>query len=368
MFKKRILSYDALIVFFVMAVFFYYIMNYVVSDLPAHADIAIGMLNNHTLFTNNFLLYLLANLFSGFSGDITAVRLSLVLLISVAEAAKYLITKSVFQKYTSINKSVLCSICLLVVYIIPWLSFDINSLYLSYLVPNLWHNSTIIFSIPFAIGMYLFSVELFDSFQNSTIVKLSVCTILCVLVKPSFFLVWICVYPFFILYRYGWTKSLLICMTPAVLGCVCLGYEYLSIFDNSSQDGVYFGLRIPIKLVPFSIKMITSLSFPVVFAFVYNKFILKDKEFWFNVCLLFAAVVIWLFLHESGPRASDGNFYWQIVPCMWLFFAYILKVFINKENYPNTSWKRYTMLSLFGIHVVFGLIYIAKIIISQNPW
>ena len=73
---------DALMVLVLMLCIFFYVVFYAVSDMSDHAYGARVVLSEGKLFSGNFLLHLLINLFSGFKGTIHSTKAALVLLLS----------------------------------------------------------------------------------------------------------------------------------------------------------------------------------------------------------------------------------------------------------------------------------------------
>lgn len=73
---------------------------------------------------------------------------------------------------------------------------------------------------------------------------------------------------------------------------------------------------------------------------------------------------------ETGPRATHGNFNWQAIAAMWFVYFYILKTALrNHEECPGFNrggYSQYIISSAFCIHVVMGLIYLAKFMITNN--
>ena len=192
-------NWDAVGVFFLMSFIFGVIMFYVkwATDLPAHALAASDMLKEGRLFANNFLMYFCANLLSFFTGKKYVVRAGLTFLIVCAEVAKYVLVREMGREFLSERWARVFSLTLLFIGILPFpyllhtpmFGLPADEMYYGYLVPNVWHNSTIICSMPFAIGMYWLSVKNFEAFDERRIMYISVLTALCVLTKPSFFFI-----------------------------------------------------------------------------------------------------------------------------------------------------------------------------------
>jgi hypothetical protein len=75
-------------------------------------------------------------------------------------------------------------------------------------------------------------------------------------------------------------------------------------------------------------------------------------------------VLIFFFISESGPRASHGNFYWQIVICTWLsFFVAFLALLKDFKNEGRTN-KNIFLLSIYMLHVVVGVLYFIRLLLT----
>ena len=192
---------DVIGIFALMVSIFAYIMFVIKwnSDLPAHARIAQQMLEEHRLFSTNFLMYFLINLLTFFTGAKYPMRAVLVLLLAAANTAKYTIVREAFREWTSSKTAKLASFSMLFVYIIPLMYFlkplgiflSADNMYMGYYVPNVWHNSTILCMMPFAIACYLLSVKQFKQYTDRRNKYISLFLVLSVLVKPSFFFVYV---------------------------------------------------------------------------------------------------------------------------------------------------------------------------------
>ena len=361
---------------------FYFITCCCDSDLEPHANIAISKMQSGKMFSGNFLLYFLMNLFSGFSTEIESVIIANSFLLALAVVAKYGITFHYLAKDNSTVVARVASFSLLFAYILPFvlfidfvlgyrpLSFLLRySFYLGYYVPNVWHNSTIIFSMPFTILTYIYSLKLLRQYSLSDCWKLSFVNLICVMIKPSFFFVYSCPYVLLVLYKYGlvW-KKLSFLLLPIVIGFAGVGYQYITIYDGSDGSSVIFSLS---RLFNYDywqehwLYFVSSLFLPLFF-FVHNfKKCKYDLEFFFLSSMLLIAILIQLLFQETGPRALHGNFSWQIIPSMWLFYYYILRNELSEFSSISVATLksvlfRRPVFTLYSLMVFVGLFYFVK--------
>ena len=342
------------------------------SDLWGHSIVTKSMLDDNRLISGNFLMYFLANLLSVFSGNIIAIRYAIIFLISCAETTKFVLIKNYFHSFVSDRKARWCSIALLFVYIVPFLYFFRSSgMYIGYCVPNVWHNSTIIVSMPFVILMYFTSIKQFENFDIQRNVSLTIATILCVFVKPSFFFVFTVAYPLLLLWKYGFKKNFFVGLIPILTGLLCVFYEFLTIYEVSPDDSsVIFNFN---KLISVGFwkrqapYVISSLSFPILYVALNFKKTIYDKEFWYILTMVFFSILISLVCEETGPRAGHGNFSWQIIPSMWFTFFYILKHIIVIEGEPIIEVrKKQGLCVLFFIHTVIGIWFLIRYLVLNT--
>lgn len=378
---------DVLAVFVCMLVIFYVIMYYMISDLPLHAGIAREKLREHGLLRGNFLFYLMANFLAGFAGYLTPIKLAIVFLLALANTIKYAVVRDEFSRRYSLCQSRFFSLALLVVFIIPvlyvldkmnclpkeggyWDYMYCNLMYWYY-VPNVWHNSTVIFLMPFAIVSYFLSVRQFESFDKKRNGWITLFVVVGTLVKPSFFFIYFLAYFVMMFARYRFSKEFFLSLFPLFAGCLCVLYVYLSVFEGSDDNQVAISVMPVINhWKPYALFFVISMAFPVVFSLCYRKEIIKDKEFWFVLMMLIVAVGIYWCCHETGSRADHGNFWWQTVVTMWFVYYYMLKVIIKSDNpfdAENKAVNLSTMSSrgkafvcLYGAHVVMGAVYLIK--------
>ncbi len=375
---------DVIGIFALMVSIFAYIMFVIKwnSDLPAHAHIAQQMLEEHRLFSTNFLMYFLINLLTFFTGAKYPMRAVLVLLLAAANTAKYTIVREAFREWTSSKTAKLASFSMLFVYIIPLMYFlkplgiflSADNMYLGYYVPNVWHNSTILCMMPFAIACYLLSVKQFKQYTDRRNKYISLFLVLSVLVKPSFFFVYVIAYPIIMLSHYGLSKTFSKSLLPLLAGGICLVYEYVTIYYSGVNDGSSVVIDIAQLFTldfwqPHILYLVVSLSLPLLFLCLYGRTIVRDPEFWFVLIMLVCGLGIMWCCRETGPRATHGNFGWQTIAAMWFVYFYMLKIATNGEvsSLPQRGgYSQRATLIIFGLHVIMGFVYLGKFLVTKS--
>lgn len=375
---------DVIGIFALMVGIFAYIMFVIKwnSDLCAHTYIAQQMLEEHRLFSTNFLMYFLINLLTFFTGAKYPMRAVLVLLLAAANTAKYAIVREAFREWTSSKTAKLASFSMLFVYIIPLMYFlkplgiflSADNMYWGYYVPNVWHNSTILCMMPFAIACYLLSVKQFKQYTDRRNKYISLFLVLSVLVKPSFFFVYVIAYPIIMLSQYGLSKTFSKSLLPLLAGGICLVYEYVTIYYSGVNDGSSVVIDIA-QLFTLDfwqshiLYLVVSLSLPLLFLCLYGRTIVRDPELWFVLIMLVCGLGIMWCCRETGPRATHGNFGWQTIAAMWFVYFYMLKTATSSEASPlpqRGGYSQRVTLIIFGLHVIMGFVYLGKFLVTKS--
>ena len=337
------------------------------SDLSAHAEFAVLDLSKGELFRGNFLFYFLMNVCSGFSYNISQTSIACCLLLSASKVFLFWIVFLNLKEQFGEMVALAISFSLLFVTVVPFnLFLGLFNFYYGYLVPNVWHNSTIIFSMPFCFLIYINSLRSLTKTQWNQVFYLSFLVLICVMIKPSFFFVYSCSFSLVVLCKF-WPniRKILVLHIPILIGLVGVLYQYLTIYDGSDGSSVTIGLPRPF-VFNWSIcglYIFVSLIFPLSFFFLNilnHKRIKINCEFWLVCLMLFFSIFIVLVFRETGPRAEHGNFYWQVIPSMWIVYFYTIKseLGIIKRHHLNKGHA--FIVGYYFLAFMFGLVYISK--------
>lgn len=382
-------NWDAITVFLIMFCVFLFVVFFAVSDMSDHVYFARVMLQERKLFSGNFLMYLLVNLFSGFSGSIHSTKAALVGLLSVSNTAKYIIVKKAFEQWSQSKQAKLASLALLFVFVVPIFYFlhffggtsETGIMYLGYYVPNVWHNSTILCMMPFAILTYLLSVKQFEDYDKTRNGLIVLFLIIGTLVKPSFFFVYAVAYPILMFSKYRLSREFFFSLIPIVCGCMCVVYQWFTIYTplatvetvNENSSGVAIEI-LPLFTVEFweerLVKLLVSMALPIAFVIAYCKEIIKNREFWFVFVMLVVALGMSWCCYETGPRADHGNFGWQVISSMWFVYFYMLKTIVIHDNVGDGSGvhlnkRGWAYISLYSVHVIMGFFYLIRYMVTK---
>ncbi len=371
--------WDEIIVLIIFCVVFYFITFFRCSDIWKHMQFAINRMDDGTLMRGNFLLYLLTDMLSGFSGDCTLAGLSLSFILAFSNTLRYKITKDSLALKSKWTNNIL-AFSMLFIYILPFSYIlgplglcDANQMYWTFTVPTVWHNSTTIMLFPFAFLLFLLSMRQLEDYDSRRNIWICLLVSINVFIKPSFFFCFCCVYPIMLFYRYGFSSFLWKSLISVIIGLVCLAYVYMSIYELG-DDGSSIAFNADVLTVKFwsnnFIKLLCSIVFPLIY-FIFNvKKCLHDKEFWYVSLLFVVSIAISYIFIELGPRYGHGNFLWQTFICLWLVYYYVLKnispSIISIFKGEKISASNIVLIILYICCFFTGVFYFIKYMITNS--
>ncbi len=365
---------------------------YIPTDLQAHIEQIISINLDEATYPPNFLYYFLVNLFSGFSKNTVIISVIATVLLSSAVTAKYIITKKILVEISVesskfVNKQLINFLAFILIFsfAIPdvFNLFILKALYLTRIVPNVWHNSTTIFLFPFALLLFWEQFKILKRDSTPTFEETFYVTVLIVinaLIKPSFLFVFIPVTGMWIFLKYEFKnfKKMFIFYLPLVIGVLLIGFLTLSIYffqagsfqkESSSivVSGFFEGLRnwIPAWYIPISLTI--SFILPLVVLISFKRSLLEHKPFLFALCLTVTGILISSLFIETGPRRSHGNFMWQNVICCYLLLLATLSYLIPRWNKMKRKSKTLMGIKIILLgHFLSGIIYFIKIFVTGS--
>jgi hypothetical protein len=364
---------------------FNFIYKYTPSDIPYHASFISKAINGEIPIPANFLYYLFVYVFAGFEAKYFA--FSSAFILSLATAFKFYLTRIFLCNFLKGNTSFgknkrvwinIIATSMLFAFALPSLTLYSWCLYIGNYPANVWHNSTIIFLMPFALLLFWQSYKLLVEFDRRRSWLVFVLVLLNVLIKPSFIFVILPVFSIVALFKDGlkaifWRK-----MLPIFAGACFVVIEYIFIYQlNPIKDESSVAIH-PFYVVFHSISkhpiisfiglivsLISSYFFPLILSY-FDKSFSKDNMVRYAVALLAVGhLIYWLFI-ETGQRMTDGNFWWQILPCTYIIFtlalAYGIKYIFNEENKKKVK----LIIIAYGMHIIAGLIYLVRIFLFKS--
>ena len=361
------------------------------TDIPAHADVITGIAHNNLSLPPNFLYYVVIYLFSFFRTDTKSVYLASIFVLAFSVTLKYIITKIIIKHFL-INKNLdlfysLYSVLLTFIFSLPLIMLLGGNYYLGNIPPNVWHNSTVIFLMPFSLLLFWQSYQQIQDPRKNRNFLLLCLIILNIIIKPSFFFVFSISYPLFIIKIFGWKKQALLKLIPVFIGCFILAIQYIAIYVY--QIGSLQGGDSTVKIRLFTIwsnyspnipiSLLGSLCFPLVCTLFYWKDIFKNLLVIYASFQYLIAIIIFAVFVETGPREFHANFVWQCIVSSYILYLVISIFFIEKLelnkmdkhiSYAGSIMKmtlknRLILITLL-LHFISGIVYIVRIFVTKS--
>lgn len=264
--------------------------------------------------------------------------------------------------------------------------FSVTSVFVSMIIlrygktmsPNVWHNSTLIFSRPFSIMVVLCVYQIWKNYkEGKSATKYlwinSIFSVLSIWAKPSFlstFLPTLCVFLFIELFCTKGKSFLIsfklgISFVPILL---VLGYQYYLLYMQKNEDNaIAIGGGTPIDIWLMLRGMLTSSAFFLAGWLILLLYKKTSKEF-LTFSGLWYAISMWVryALRETGSRANDGNFTWGYIIMLFCVFAFVSGELFIKPT-PTSGRKipkpvMFGIAGLYGLHLIYGLYYFVRML------
>ena len=115
-------------------------------------------------------------------------------------------------------------------------------------------------------------------------------------------------------------------------------------------------------------SLLVSFSFPVAMTLLFRKHLKNTQIIILAWILVFIALGQFIFLAQEGPRMGAGNFYWAIVPSLYILFLVLFVELIaltpaGIKHYPIKCGLCYVILTL---HFLSGVLYFIRTLIGYN--
>jgi hypothetical protein len=230
--------------------------------------------------------------------------------------------------------------------------------YVGLTTPNVWHNPTGVFAMPFALWLFMAGTRLLDRPTIGHAALAGVAGVLSLLSKPNYFL---CFVPAFgltllsVVFRMRpATAAKLLALTFGAPAVVLLG-QYLWLTNNTA-----------ILFLPFEVwrgyvrshyvgAVLVGIAFPLMVFALYPRKANEDRTLilaW--VALQFGIVMQICFMERARP--FDDNFGWGMIYSNHvLFVASAAFLFMQRSD-----WRRWVCLSVLLLHAVSGVEYLAN--------
>src|SRR5690606_2848138 len=253
--------------------------------------------------------------------------------------------------------------------------------YLGKFTPLIWHNSTSLLSFPFCILLFYYSIHYLERRENGLLTRIFIVATIIVLIKPSFVFAFLPAFPMSLLIiDKKWSPEVSKSIAMGIPLVVIILLEKILIYNvNPIESHLETGVLNGIGIRPFYLwlyysesllwDLVSSFLFPFIFILFYFKKLIKDPQVVFAGLLIVVALLIFFTLVETGPRMTDGNFFWQVILTLFMGYLVLTKHLLNlcfgavgdDQTQGRLNYKNILLLILFFSHVIGGLAYTIRI-------
>lgn len=256
----------------------------------------------------------------------------------------------------------------------PIAVLGMKQMYLGKIATSVWHNSTTIYLTPFAVLLFYRSLRYTESLRHRDLAWIVVLSILNVLIKPSFFVVFALSFPLFLLVTHGLRRKRELAEVALALAGVgaIVAAEYYYLFELGILDQVlYEGRKSEVIVAPFrvwalfserkTLDFLASVAFPLSLVIVYRRRVWSNRVFMYSTATFLIALIVLILFAEQGPRLRHFNFLWQAIVSNYIYFtvctALWMKMLEAKERRDPAD---YFVLVVFLAHLGSGLLYLYR--------
>ena len=250
--------------------------------------------------------------------------------------------------------------------------------YVSYQVPNIWHNSTYICMKLFALMTFLYYFKLEKKYRDGITVKewlvFAILNVITTGIKPSFLLAFSPIMGIFLLVdlfkRVSFKRILIFGSALLPSGAVVL-WQNAVLFGSDTGNGMTINPWYTFSLHADRPKLVVLLSvaFCGVVILMTLKNVFKDKKYLFTILMAVLGYLEALCLVESGKRSVDGNFLWGYSFCLFVLFLYTT---IQWLRYPRKTMVQKAiyagMTLVYGAHLYCGVLFFVRLVCGESYW
>lgn len=299
---------------------------------------------------------------------------------------KFLVAETVFRhiverKNVTVHEQRRIGILVLLLLFAHPVSLFFRHMYLGFAAVNVWHNSSTIMMVPFAVWLFFLTRQWLTRPEASitTAVPVVIVAIVNILIKPSYCFVYVVVLPViaFLTYRFSarFYHSLLI--TAVIALGILIQYILLYHVATDFETCGYTGTNSKVIISPFTVwffyagyviplNLLFSILFPLCVLWTYGRKVICDTGYQFAWLSFIVALLIFICVAESGPRLYHANFSWQLVPCTFILFLYSLALLYKHQGSGVSKFKYRLSQIAFCAHVLCGFVYVGRMILFHQ--
>jgi hypothetical protein len=241
--------------------------------------------------------------------------------------------------------------------------------------PNVWHNPTGVFAMPFCLLLFHLGWRALQAPGLASMAAAGAAIVLSLLAKPNYVLAF---GPCFAIAAFiGWFQGVQagrLTLAKAVgqaaaafgPGLVVLWLQFRNAFGDASSNGSglivapFLAWGMLSKSILFSILL--SLAFPLSVAALYPRRVMRDRQLAFAWAVSAVAVTQFALLTETGERLGHGNFRWGCVLANQVLFVVSCEFLLSEP----ASRSRAVAFLVLWLHVLSGSICLARCLLSPS--
>lgn len=368
-----ILGLAGLVLFCALGLFAFIVRAEVSTDIQLHLGFIEKMRETNAPVPPNLLFYWIVDVSSAWLG--LQLWIPAICLLALMVAARNLLTSWFLQDVSRRTNTgalapvrepviVLLSAALTVSFSLPTTSW-----YLGQLPPNVWHNSTTVLLMPFALLLFAAVDDYLRTPRLATILSMVLLVLLNVLAKPSYFFVFAMCFPLMCIRRFGIRRDALLGALPVLAGGALVAAQYLFLYGGENEASV--ALRPLHVWSNYSPNILWSIAastlFPMTCTLLYWKELKTSLTYQYAALCLIAGIAMMALLSETVEREFDGNFFWQAYVANYLLFlvcASHLLVAFQRDGFEGLRIRLAT--AAFALHAAAGTAYLLRILLIKE--
>lgn len=338
-----------------------YIPKIVQPDLDEHIVISNTMWETMRLPAHP-IFYVLIQLLSGFSKHLPAQLLAALIIFSVAQWAKIIVSAKIIKELFNYELNYLLALSLWAFQIFTNFSPFQDTFIKDQLSINYFHNGTLLVSMPFAFMVFLNAIQYFKFNEVKNLVNIVIWGLLTVLSKPSFIFCFIAAFPAYVMLVRGISFSFFRALLVSTILTVFIFSQslYFKFFTPAYMN------NIQILFEPFYLfgtlkhhfwVFINTSGLLILGFWTFNKEIRAIKEVRFGIAMLLTAYFIAFMFTDRINGILFNNMTWQVPIVLNIMYLFVIGIFSN-PNVKVSPFKYLPFVCLFIAYFLYGLYYL----------
>jgi hypothetical protein len=242
-------------------------------------------------------------------------------------------------------------------FVLPFPNWWEGDRYVGLVTPNVWHNPTGVFAMPFALGLFMAAVRLLDRLTPGQAALTGLASVLSLLAKPLYFLAFA---PAFVLTLLSEVRRMRLAAAARILVLALLppGFVLLAQYRWLTTDT-------SVSFLPFEVwrgyvrgnyvgAVLLGIAFPLTVFLLYPLQANGDRKLILAWVALQFGVVMQICFVENGVRALNDNFGWAMIYADHVLFVASAAFLFDQRR----DWRRWICLGVLALHGLSGIQYL----------